>query len=231
MIKRKSSLGSAALVAGIAYLIMMASPLTEFLVYNKLVISQEAAQTVQNILTHQALFNIGIFGYLVNFMGDILSAWALYILLKPVNANLSLLAAWVKLVYAVISLVSVLNLLNVVELLQRPDYLKVFGPEQLRAQAMLSLKSFRNGWSFAFIFFGIHLLLVGYLAFRSGYIPRVIGIFIAIAGFGWLVDNVQPYLYPRYEVNIGMFTGLGELIFMFWLLIKGTRIKDIPGIV
>jgi len=216
-------------MAGIAYLIMIASPLTEALVYNKLVDSRDVAQTARNILTHQALFNIGIFGYLINFMGDILSAWALYILLKPVNANLSLLTAWVKLVYAVISLVAVLNLLNVVDLLQRPDYLQVFEPEQLRAQAMLSLKAFRNGWSFAFIFFGIHLLLVGYLAFRSGYIPRLIGIFISIAGFGWLADNVQPYLYPQHEVNIGMFTGLGELIFMFWLLIKGGRIRDVDS--
>jgi Domain of unknown function (DUF4386) len=226
MIKRKSDLGSAALVAGIAYLIMIASPLAE-VVYNRLVISGDAAQTSQNILAHRTLFNLGIFAYMINFMGDILSAWALYILLKPVHANLSLLTAWVKLVYAALSLVAVFNLLNVLGLLQPPDYLKAFTLEQRQAQVMLSLNAFRNGWSFAFNFFGVHLLLVGYLAFRSGYIPKWVGIAITIAGCGWLADNLQPFLYPWYKVNIGMFAGLGELVFMFWLLIKGWRISRI----
>ena len=137
MKKRKSDLGSAALIAGIAYLIMIASPLAEG-VYNRLVVFGDAAQTSKNILAHQALFNLGIFAYMINFMGDILSAWALYILLKPVHANLSLLTAWVKLVYAALSLVAVFNLLNVLGLLQPPGYLNAFTLEQRQAQVMLS---------------------------------------------------------------------------------------------
>jgi hypothetical protein len=227
MSQRETSLRSAALVAGIAYLIMIASPLAEGLVYNHLVVPGDGTQTSRNILSHQALFNVGIFAYLLNFMGDILSAWALYLLLKPVNAELSLLTAWVKLVYAVLSLVAVGHLLDVIGLLQPPDYLKSFSADQLQAQAMLSLNAFRGGWSFAFIFFGVHLLLVGYLAFRSGYIPRVIAVCIGIAGFGWLADNIQPFLYPALKVNIGMYAGLGELVFMLWLLIKGPRLRQV----
>ncbi len=224
--RKLSSLGKAALAAGVAYLIMTASPVAEFLVYNRLVVAGDASATAQNILTHRSLFNTGIFLYLVNFLGDILSAWALYLLLKPVHANLSLLAAWVKLIYATLSIVSIFPLLHVVDLLQGADYLKVYAPEQLRAQAMLGLKAFRQEWSFAYILFGSHLMLVGYLAFRSGYIPKIVAICVGIAGVGWLVDNLQPYLYPQYNVNVGMLTGLGELVFMLWLLIRGWALRS-----
>jgi hypothetical protein len=217
--------GRAALVAGVAYLIMSASPLAEALVYNRLVVAGDAATTAQNILTHRALFNTGILLYLINFMGDVLSAWALYILLKPVNAELSLLTAWVKLVYAILSLAAMFPLLQVVDLLRGADYLKAFAPDQLKAQAMLSLQAFREGWSFAYLFFGTHLILVSILAFRSGYIPKVIAACVGIAGLGWLADNLQPYLYPAFAVQVGMVAGFGELIFMFWLLIRGWRVK------
>jgi hypothetical protein len=222
------TLSRAALIAAIAYILMMASPFAEFMVYQKLVVPGNAALTAKNILANQTLFNVGIFAYLVNFIGDILAAWALYILLRPVNANLSLLTAWTRLIYTVISLAALLNLLTVAELLHTPDYLKVFDVEKLQAQAMLSLNEFRNGWSFAFIFFGIHLILLGYLAFISKYIPKLIGIFLIVAGLGWLADNLQPFLYPHFNVNVGMIAGFGELIFLFWLLIMGWRIKDIP---
>jgi hypothetical protein len=224
--RKLSPLAQAALTAGIAYLIMTASPAAEFLVYNRLVIAGDASATAQNILAHSSLFNTGIFLYLVNFMGDILSAWALYGLLKPVNANLSLLAAWVKLIYATLSIVSIFPLLSVVDLLQGTDYLKAFAPDQLRAQAMLALKAFRQEWSFAYILFGTHLILVGCLALRSGYIPKLVAICVGIAGVGWLVDNLQPYLYPQYNVNVGMLTGLGELVFMLWLLIRGWALRS-----
>jgi hypothetical protein len=131
------------------------------------------------------------------------------------------------LVYTAISLAALLHLLTVTQLLHAPAYLKVFDTEKLQAQAMLSLDAFRSGWTFAFIFFGLHLILLGYLAFISGYIPKLIGVFLIIAGLGWLADNLQPLLYPHIDVKVGIIAGFGELIFLFWLLIKGTRLKEI----
>jgi len=91
---------------------------------------------------------------------------------------------------------------------------------------MLSLHAFRDGWSFGFFFFGSHLVLLGYLVFRSGYIPKWVGICLIIAGSGYLVNTLQPFLFPNTDIKYITITFFGELIFMFWLLIRGWRIKQ-----
>ena len=181
---------------------------------------------MQNILAHQTLFTAGILSYLFNFTCDIVIAWALYGLLKPVNEALSLLTAWFRLVYSVISLVALINLVTVLRLLDNTDYIKVFGSDQLHTQAWLTIHAFRDGWSPGFFFFAIHLVLLGYLVFRSGYIPRVMGVFLIIAGLGYLINTLQPFLSPKVNIDYITIAFFGEVIFTFWLLIKGWRIKD-----
>jgi hypothetical protein len=218
----------AALIAGIGYLLMMATPFAEFFVFPKLVVPGNIEETAKNIIANVALFRLAIVGYLVNFIGDILALWALYILLKPVNENLSLLTAWFRLIYTIVSLAALLNLVTVLKLASTTDSTAIFRGDQLYAQIAMSLSAFRTGWSFAYIFFGIHLWLLGYLIFQSKYIPRIIGVLVALAGTGWLLDNIQPYLFPGITINFAITAtaGLGELVFMFWLLIMGTRIKE-----
>jgi hypothetical protein len=170
----KTSLGQAALIAGLGLLIMaVAAPFAELYVYPQLVNSENAAETVQNILTNQTLFNSAIVGYLIAFLCDVLVAWALYLLLKPVDENLSLLTAWFRLVYTVLALAALLNLVTISRLLSDPNSLAGSQPDQLYAQVMLLLSTFRSHWYFGLLFFGIHLGLLGYLVFRSNYIPRV----------------------------------------------------------
>ena len=106
-------------------------------------------------------------------------AWALYVLLAPVNRSLSLLTAWFQLVYAAIALSGVLNLVAVYHLLHTPDYLTLFGSGPLHAQVLLLLNSFRYAWTLGLVPFGVHLVLLGYLIYRSGYIPRIVGILLA----------------------------------------------------
>src|SRR5580658_4751859 len=118
----KTSLGTFAFVAGLGILFMATSPFAEFLVYQKLVVPGNAAETVKNITGNQALYISGMFAYLINFICDLLVAWALYVLLKPVNQHLSLLTAWFQLVYAVISLVALINLFTIFQLLNNADY-------------------------------------------------------------------------------------------------------------
>ena len=221
----KISLSTFALIAGLGILLMAASPFAEFMVYGKLV-TENAAETSKNILAHQTLFTAGILSYLFNFICDIVVAWALYGLLKPVNAALSLLTAWFQLVYAAISLVALINLVTALRLLNNADYIKVFGPDQLHTQVWLTLHAFRDGWSFGFFFFAINLMLRGYLAFRSGYIPKIVGLLLIIAGLGYFINTLQPFLFPKVNIGYIAITYFGELVFMFWLLIKGWRIKE-----
>lgn len=217
------TLRQAALIAGFGYLISPV-PFAEFYVYPKLVIPGNIEQTAQNIATHGGLFLAAIFCYLIAFISDVVIAWALYVLLVPVNRSVSLLTAWFRLVYTVIALFGLLNLVTVFRLLNTPDYLTVFGSGQLHAQVMLLLNSFRYDWSMGLILFGIHLGLLGYLVYRSGYIPRIIGILLAIDGLGWVIDSLRPYLYPNAHLRFLFITFFGELFFMLWLLVRGWKI-------
>jgi hypothetical protein len=223
----KTSLRMAALIAGLGLFVMViAAPYAELFVYPKLVVPNNAAETIKNITASKTLFISAILGYLVTFICDVVVAWALYVLLKPVSENLSLLTAWFRLVYTVIALVALLNLVNVIQLLNTADYSTAFEPGQLHAQVMISLNAFRHDWYFGLLFFGIHLGLLGYLVFKSNYIPRILGVLLIIAGLGYLITTLKPYLFPNFNSDIARFTFYGELIFMLWLLIKGSRIKE-----
>jgi len=217
----------AAIIAGVGLLIMViAAPFAELFVFPKLVVPGNATDTAKNIIANKTLFVSGIFGYLVTFICDLLVALALYVLLRPVNEYLSLVTAWFRLVYTVIALVALLNLVTVFRLLNTSAYLTVFQPDQLRAQAMLSLDAFRYQWYFGLLFFAIHLGLLGYLVIKSNYIPSILGVLLIIAGLGYMLTTLKPYLFPDIHLDFAKYTFYGELIFMLWLLIKGSRIKE-----
>ncbi len=223
----QTSLRSAALIAGLALLIMaIAAPIAELIIYPKLVNPWNISETVKNIISNQALFRACIFCYLITFICDLLAAWALYVLLKPVNENLSLLTAWFRLVYTIISIVALSNLVTVLKILSNIDYIKTFQPDQLNMQINLSLNAFKNGWNFGIIFFSIHLGLLGYLVFRATYIPKIMGVLLIIAGLGYLINAVKPFLFPDIDLDFAKFTFYGELVFMLWLIIKGSWIKE-----
>jgi len=130
-----------------------------------------AAQTSQNILANQGLFVAAIFAMLLNFIGDVLAAWGLYVLLRPVNSSISMLAAWFRVVYATIGIAALLNLVTAYGLLTRPDYLMVFGRGQLDAQVQLAVDSFNFQFAFGLTVFGVYVVILGLLVIKSGYIP------------------------------------------------------------
>jgi hypothetical protein len=172
------TLPQAALIAGFGYLLMPVV-YAEFSIYPKLVIPGNIEQTVHNIVAHQRLFALAILCYLITFIEDVVIAWALYVLLVPVNRALSLLTAWFRLVYTAMALFALLHLVSVYRLLTTPDYLTLFGSGPLHAQVQLLLNSFRYDWSMSLVIFGIHLVLLGCLIFRSTYIPKILGILLA----------------------------------------------------
>ena len=219
------SLRQAALIAGFGYLL---GPVTyaEFSIYPKLVIPGSIDQTVQNIATHRGLFAAAILCYLVEFIEDIVIAWALYVLLAPVNRAVSRLAAWFRLMYTAIAFFGMLKLVTVFHLVTSPEYAAAFGEGPLRAQVKLLLGTFRDDWSMGLVLFGIHLALLGDLIYRSGYMPRLLGIVMLIDGVGWVVDSLQPYLYPNANLKYLFVTFFGEIFLMLWLLIRGWKIQE-----
>jgi hypothetical protein len=221
------SLRSAAFLAGVGLLIMViAAPFAELYVYPRLIIPGNAAETVKNILANRSLFTAAIFGYLITFICDVLVAWALYVFLRPVNEHISRLTAWFRLIYTMIALVALLNLVSVLRLLDAAAPMTLIQPEQLQGQVMLSLNAFRSDWNFGLLFFGIHLGLLGYLVIQSRYIPSLLGVLLMIAGAGYLLNTLRPFLFPDINLKFAEYTYYGELIFMLWLLIKGPGIKE-----
>ncbi|MDH3648802.1 MAG: DUF4386 domain-containing protein [Saprospiraceae bacterium] len=215
----------AAVVAGVGLLIMTISwLLSDFFVFQRLIESEDATLTANNIREYSTQFRLGILALLIVLLCDLVVAWALYVFLKPINQNLSLLAAWGRLVYSILLGIALLNYLDVLQLLSNANYLKIFDTNQLNADVMLSIDAFYNDWNFALVFFGFHLVLLGYLAFKSNYIPKFIAILLALAGISYLIDYLGKILFPDFEATVSLLLGWGELIFMFWLLIKGRKI-------
>jgi hypothetical protein len=126
----------------------------------------------------------------------------------------------------VIALAALLNLVTVLRLLDTSTSLDIFQPAQLQVQVMLSLTAFRSNWYFGLLFFAIHLGLLGYLAIRSKYVPSILGVLLIIAGLGYLLNTLKPFLFAGTNLKFAEFTYYGELIFMLWLLIKGPRIQE-----
>ena len=219
------SLRRAALIAGFSYLLLPVT-IAEFYINPRLMVPGHIEQTVQNISAHGPLFVASILCYLVTLILDVVIAWALYVLLAPVDRAVSLLTAWFRLVYTVVALVGLLNLVIVYRLLNTPDYLPAFGPGPLNAQVMLLLNSYRYEWSFSLIIFGIHLALLGYLIYRSGYVPRIIGILLVLDGIGWVVNPLRPYLYPNASLRFIFYMSWVELILPLWLVIRGWKIPE-----
>ena len=125
---------------------------------------------------------------------DVVVAWALYRVFRPVSKRLSMLAAALRLVYSGVFMVAIAQLLGVVRLLSNDATLAVFSTDQVNAQAMLGITAFTDIWYVGQFLFGLHLLLIGYLAYRSGYVPRVLGVLLVIAGLGYATDSLGAVL-------------------------------------
>jgi hypothetical protein len=217
------SLRQAALIAGLAYLLNPVS-FAEFYLMPRLV-SANAATTVQNLSAHPNLLAAAIVSYLVSALGDVVLAWSLYHLLAPVNRALALLGSVLQWVYAAAWLAAISNLGVLYRLVAVPDYSSQITPAELPTQAVQLLAGFRSGWGMDLIFFGLHLVVIGWLITRSTYIPRWLGWLLIAAGCGWVVNSLGLYLYPHANLDFLQIIFAGELVFMVWLLGWGWRIQ------
>jgi hypothetical protein len=217
----------AALVAGSGLLIMtIFYVFADLFIFQNLIVQGDATTTANNIIADEMLFRIGICCILIVLICDVIVAWALYIFLKQVNKSLSLLTAWFRLVYAIMLGIALVNFINVLILLSTADYLVVIQSDLLNANVMLSINAFYDVWAIGLIIFGSHLLLLGYLAFNSNFIPKIFSVLLIIAGLSYLIDYFVKLFFPNFDMPISMVLGWGELIFMFWLLFRGGKIPE-----
>jgi len=207
------SLRTAAIIAGVGLLLMaILSPIAYLNTFQSLVKFEDAALTAQNISNSMGAFRMCIILLFAVAILDVVVAWALYILLIPVNKNLSALAAWLRVIYAGIFILAISKLYVALQVITADG-----------TQTMSFLKSFQSLWDKSLILFGFHLLVLGYLTFKSGYIPKWLAVFLVLASVGYIVDGFGKILSPVYSLNIAQFTFVGEVLLIFWLLWKGFK--------
>ena len=207
---------TAAIVAGIALLVMaVIAALSNFGAISALTVPGNAGATARNLVSSAALFRLGAVGLIVTAILDVLVAWALYVVLRTVNPSLSLLGAWFRLVYAAIFAAAVTNLFSA---------LRAAPVEP--AETLFLLKTFDQGWHIGLIVFGFHLGVVGVLVWRPGFFSRLVSVLLAVAAVGYIVDSLGTLLSPTYSLGLSTFTFVGEVVFIFWLLIHGRKLPD-----
>lgn len=223
MMKEKGSIsiGTAALITGLT-LFVPTAPYAEFYVFKTLIIYNDAAQTTQNLLGNPKLFLSGIFAIFFTYIKDVLLAWTLYIFLKPVNASLSLLAGWFRIVYTVLAIVALFNFLYAFQLVNMPT----FQLPPINEQVLQLVNARRFAMNLAYIIFGIYLIIVGVLIYKSSYIPKILGVLMILAGAAWIIISLRPYFFKDFDLSWMMVFSAGELFFALWLLVKGSRIKE-----
>jgi hypothetical protein len=214
-------------IAGFLFLItLVAGGFGEFYVPSKIIVSGNAAATANNIQASGWLFRLGFAAYLVEAVCDIGLTLILYALLVPVRKNVALLAAFFRLVSTATFATAELFYFAASLILGEPNYLKTFSPDQLKSLALLTLNLYGYGGGLFMVFYGVASILLGYLIFQSGYLPKFLGVLLALGGVGFVTRNFALVVAPAYASDILLLPmSITVLALTPWLLVKGI---DIP---
>ena len=222
---------TAAIVVGIGLLITLIGVAFVELTTNSLIVPGDAETTARNIMASEALFRAGIFGWVLAILGDMVRAWGLYVFFKPVNRSLALLSAWFMLVHDAIFAASLVNLFFGSVFPSGADLLTVFEADQLQALGMLVLNGFDYGFHMGLFFFSFHLGIVGYLAYKSGYVPKILGVLLIASFLSYLIDSIAFLFLPIYPEILNQVLMvpevIGEVAIAVWLAFRGG--KDAAG--
>jgi Domain of unknown function (DUF4386) len=213
--------------AGFLYLIIIVGgAFAELAVRQKLVVANDAAATAANILANEQLFRWGFAAQLVPLLCNMAMAVILYELLSVVSRRIAGFVALCSIVGSAIEGADLVNHLAPLILLKRGQ---AFGidPQLLHAQAYITLNLQSIGFAVALTFFGLSCVARGYLIYRSGFLPRAIGVFLAIEGVCYLINSFGLFLAPQFAARlfgILMVSALGEILLCLWLLIRGVNV-------
>ncbi len=220
-------------VAGLLYLLMgIPAAFSIMYVPRTLIVPGNATATANNILASEMLFRIGIVSELISATAFIFLVRALYRLLNGVSKTHASLMVTLVLVSVAIGFMNVPNEIAALTLLRGADFLSVFEKRQLDALAMVFLGLHRHGFVVAQIFWGLWLFPFGVLVIRSGFLPRILGVLLIPACFGYLAASLTLLLLPSYGTavsRVAVILGAGELPIMLWLLIKGAKVQPLAA--
>jgi hypothetical protein len=221
-----SSINRTARIAGVLYLLLMPLGVLGILIVpSMLYVPGDAAATATNIMASESLFRLSILSALLVQIINIGVVVALYKLLKPVNSTMAALMAIFILLGGAIAMLNEVHKFAVLILLGGADYLTAFSAEQLQGLASFFLDVHEYGVAIASIFWGLWLFPMGWLVFKSGFLPRFIGILLMIGCVGYVVDFLIKLLLPDLDLSIAQFTFIGEIMLPLWLLIKGVNVE------
>jgi hypothetical protein len=211
---RAWSPATASLVSGVSLVLMVALMMIGYFGgIVPLVIPGDAAATAENVSSSGALFLAGVACIGVVILLDLVVSGAWYTLFRMVNRRISGAAAAIRVLYSVLFAVAASQLVRAYALVEEPD------------RALQAVESFQSIWLISLGVFGIHLLLIGYLQFRSAFVPTIFGALLAISGTGYLIDALGVAFVDQFAPLYGMVAIVGETAFIFWLLIKGRRLR------
>ena len=214
-------------IAGILFLIsFVGGAFGEFYVPSTLIVSGDPTATLNKIFSHESLFRLGFAGYLLEGLCDVALALVLYVLLKPVHRNLALLAAFFGLISTATFAVSEMLFFSGPMLLKDPVFLQTFSREQLNALGFLFVRLYGYGAALFMVFYGSATLIRGYLVYRSGYLPRFLGVLLGVAGVGFIFKNFTLVLAPKYSSDFLLLAApITVLVMTVWLLVKGVDVQ------
>jgi len=200
----------------------MATASGQVVVLGRLVVFSSAAATAANILGHERLFWLGFVSSLLGVTFHIIWTLLFYDLFKPVNRSLSLLAAFVGIVVCAIQAVTAFLYLTPLLILQSGHSMTAFTAQQLQSLALIFLKLNAYAFDVDLVFFGLWCVLTGYLILRSTFLPRILGVLLAIDGVGWMIYMYPPLAYHLFPFIAGA-SALAELPLQLWLIVMGVN--------
>ena len=209
-------------------LMVILAPFSMIYVPTTLIVPDNAATTAANIMTSQGLFRLGMASDLLVVLIEVALTALLYVLIKPVNKTLALVATFARLAMTILQAINLFNLFLVLLLLNGSNYIGAFTPTQINALVMLFLNAHESVVIIWGLLFSLHLLIFGYLTYQSGYLPKIIGVLLIIVGLNYLISNFGTILLPQYKA---LFTSLAaisfiEVAFPLWLVIKGVNLAQ-----
>jgi len=222
-------------LAGVLYLILVITGILNLMYIPSQIIDwKDAAQTIENIINLEGLFRIGIATGIISFLSFLLLPLALYRLLASVNKTHAILMVIFALVSIPISFVNMLHKFAVLRLIGDSEHLKVMDSSELQFNVMNHLHAYNEGIVLSQVFWGLWLLPFGYLVYKSGFLPKFLGVFLIMGCFGYLIEFFADFLSPHYggsilQTLIGIPASVGELGICLWLLIAGARSLKIGG--
>jgi hypothetical protein len=225
-----NSINKLARAAGFLYLItIITGGFAEAFVREGLTVPGDAVATAHNILASEQMYRFGFVADLVCLISGTILSLIFYVLFKPVNRRLSLLALIFSIVAGAVMAVNLLNQLAPLLLLHKPVYLKAFTIEQLQTLSLFFLNLQEQGYGISLLLFAFYFPLIGYLVYKSDFLPRILGIIYTLAGVGYLMNSLSMFLFPHLSSYLFPYVLLpafiGESSMCIWLLVKGVNIS------